>query len=291
MANKNYSRVLTAALKVIFLAFVVWLATRIFFVQIYRVPTGSMNNTLLEGDYVIVNKLAFGPRIPITFSIPGTDIYVDRFTLPYLRLPGFGNVERNDILVFNYPLENDLPIDRRKPYIKRCVALPGDTLRIENGTVLVNGEILQQPDSALFRYSSLSLNTTVYLTETAAKQAQSIRFPQRSTDYRPACFPNHPALKWNADHMGPLIVPKKGMRIVLSPENLVLYKRVIEMYEGRKISQLGDLIFIDGQKSTHYIFTGDYFFVMGDNRYNSVDSRFWGFLPQSHLIGWAFFSF
>lgn len=286
--NNKLSRLPATAAKFLFLAFAVWIVTRIFLFQIYSVPTGSMKNTLIEGDFVVVNKLAFGTRIPITpLSIPGTGIFLKRIQLPYLRLPGYAKVKANDVLVFNYPIELELPIDRRKPYIKRCIALPGDTLTVSLGTISVNGIKVQEADSILYRYQHKVSGETVYLTGTGAakNKNQLVRIPMYEETYSPNYYPNNGLLKWNLDNMGPLFVPKKGSTIPLSNENILLYRTIIEQHEGNELQQRGGKVLVNGLTCYTYTFKMDYYFVMGDNRYNSIDSRLWGFVPENHLIG------
>ncbi len=272
--------------KILFLAFLVWIITRVFIFQIYRVPSSSMNATLKEGDFVLVNKLAFGPRLPITaISIPGTSIYISSITLPYFRIAGYSQPQRNDILVFNFPWDSDLPLDRRKPYIKRCVGLPGDKLLIENGHIFINNIKLVTPDSVLYRFMDPS--TAVYQFLNSAKAGKNgfprISFPE--DNYSPTYFPNNGLIKWNPDFMGPLTIPAKGIMIALTPRTAIIYKKVIEEFEHNKLQQVGDQFFLNNKPANYYTFKMDYYFVVGDNRYNSFDSRFWGFVPQDHLIG------
>src|ERR1043165_1993031 len=136
-------------MRILFWSLLLWLIVRTFVFQVCKVPTASMKNTLNEGDYILVNKLAYGPRIPITpFAIPFSDAYID-WQLPYFRLPGFSKVKRNDIIVFNYPQEDELPVDHRKLYVKRCIGLPGDEVKIMNAVVYVNGQKAEDPNALL----------------------------------------------------------------------------------------------------------------------------------------------
>ncbi len=273
-------------IKSIFWAFLLWLVARIFLFQIYSVPSDSMSNSLLSGDYVVVNKLAYGARIPITpLSIPGTNFYFDAIALPYLRIPGYSTPQRNDIIVFNFPLDRYVPIDCRQPYIKRCLALPGDTIAADLGIILVNGAKTIETDSVLCRYVNEQTGEYLYLTKQAAKKSNFTLLPLNGSVYRPVYFPNNGLIKWNADNFGPLLVPKKGMIIKLTPENILLYRTAIEVYEGNTFKSEGSKVLINSIPATSYTFKMDYYFVVGDNRYNSIDSRFWGFVPQNHLIG------
>ena len=256
-------------MRVIFWSLILWLSIRIFVFQVFKIPTSSMNNTLKEGDYILVNKLAYGTRIPITpLALPFGTIYSDAIQLPYLRLLGYSSVNYNDIIVFNFPLEDELPVDCRQEYVKRCVGLPGDTLQLKKGVVFINQKKNSDPDSILFLYN-----------------ANHQRILIDSSAYSPDVFPNSSSIKWNADYFGPLYIPKKGEHILLNKKNMFLYKRVISIYENNALVVRNDSVFINDCYRMTYTFKMNYYFAMGDNRYNSIDSRFWGFVPENHLIG------
>lgn len=309
-------------LRIIFWALLLWLFTRIFILQSVTIHTGSMHQTLLEGDYILVNKLAYGPRLPITiFSWPWSESSPDEgLQLPYIRIPGYTSVKHNDVVVFNFPRDTNLPVDKRQQYVKRCVALPGDTLLIVNGRIYINGNELEQPANVLKNYSVLvseqGLDTAVAAQlEGYAEQDRIIlnRFgffaSKKNIDslkrmknvlsveqktvpqdvYSPKIFPHTSILKWNIDNFGPLYIPKKGDTIILTTENKALYNSLIELHEGKKLvgkNNAGDSI---ASISNAYVFEQDYYFMMGDNRYNSIDSRFWGLVPENHLVGKASF--
>jgi signal peptidase I len=250
-------------MRIVFWSLLIALLIRTFIFQVYKVPTASMKNTLKEGDYILVDKLAYGPRIPITLlALPFGDIYSDLIRLPYLRIPGFSKVKHNDIIVFNYPLETDLPVDLRKPYVKRCIALPGDTLEIKKGKILLNGKPAADEHACYENKNYID-----------------------SLQYSPAIFPNNSAIRWNADFFGPLYIPEKEKQIPLSKNNLVLYERIITVYEKNTLRSRNDSVFINDVYCTSYTFKMNYYFAAGDNRSNSVDSRSWGFVPEDHLIG------
>lgn len=309
--------------KYIFLSFLGIVVLRIFVFQSFVIPSASMYGSLVEGDYVIINKLAYGSRLPITpLSIPfgNSKKYIDWIQLPYMRLWGYSEIKRNDIVAFNFSLEDALPIDQQEAYIKRCVAIAGDTLQITNGFVSVNGNVnepnavykcyqliskraldtstqkrisasLSMSDSLGFKYLFFADVLTV---ESLRKNTNVISLtvqPLAKTDYHPSVFPNYPSLAWNNDWFGPLYIPKKNDSIELSSSNLVLYGRILERFEKVKLSYKNDSVFINGSYSKYYKFRNNYYFMMGDNRYNSVDSRVWGFIPESHIIGkmsWKF---
>lgn len=290
---------LNKILKILFWSLVLWLLIRLLLFQGFKVPTASMRNTFQEGDYVVVNKMVYGARLPITplsIHIGGKNYFLDLLQLPYWRIPGYSSVKRNDILVFNLPTEYTLPVDERKNYVKRCIGLPGETIAIQDGKVFINGahKPLDEPEGQLNRYSVSvkgdAFPRELYLT---ASDARQISQSDTVTDlrqtyisgYHPACFPNNPQIKWNPDKLGPLWIPKKGAMIRLNKITLLLYQRLIEVHEHKAISYKNDTLFINGQAENYYTFCMNYYFVMGDNRSNSIDSRYWGFVPEDHLIG------
>jgi len=269
-ASSRALHFLKKGLRLLLLGFLLWLLLHSFFFQTVRIPSASMHSTYKEGDYVLVNKLAAGARLPITpLSLPasGDRWFLDWIQLPYLRLPGYSGIQRNDVLVFNYPVEDHLPVDQRQLYIKRCVALPGDTLQLVAGIVHVNGKKQETPEGIIL---------PARIADTSA--------------YTPLIFPNYPPVRWNTDHFGPVRIPRAGDSVRLERKTLPLYTRIIEKYEGHTLKLRNDSIFIDGKPARHYVFEMDYYFMLGDNRPASRDSRYWGFLPEDHVIGRASFS-
>ncbi len=307
-------------LRLLFGGFFLWLIIRSFFFQVMYIPSSSMRGTLNEGDYILVNKLAYGPRMPITlFSLPfaGSDRYLDWVIFSYRRIPGYSDVKRDDIIVFNLP-GSTLPIDLHRPYIKRCMALPGDSISIINGDVFVNGKKSPRPEWSQQRYavelkncndpkllfeqlgiqqpaaSPDKIHYTLFLSEVQLNKLRATgkvaafsldRVKQKTFNVQ--LFPHDPTFKWNADFYGPLYIPQKGKTVKLTSKNSSLYRTIIVDHEKNTFEIRRDSIFINSKYAPAYTFKQNYFFAMGDNRYDSEDSRYWGFVPESHIIGKA----
>jgi signal peptidase I len=316
---ENGASLLRGFAKILFLSTVIWILGRVFFFQIMQVPSASMRGTLMEGDYIVVNKIGFGARLPLTpLSLPfgNSPAYLDWLKIPYFRIPGFVSIKRNDILVFNFPQEDNLPIDMRIPYVKRCVGVPGDTLLIADQQVFINGKKSgnapglelnymvttppkQGADSSLIKIVGANLISTedhrhfqIRATENDIDWLMSFGFisfsercKENKKDYSPVFFPNNGLFRWNLDNFGPLYIPQKGAVLLLTAANLPLYQMVIEKYEGNLIETKGDSIFLNHHYSQTYTFHQNYYFTLGDNRHDSKDSRYWGFLPENHIIG------
>jgi len=304
---------------------------RALLVEAYVIPSGSMEGTLLVGDFLFVSKVNYGPRLPITpISFPfsqnkmpvlGTKSYWNGLQLPYFRLPGFSHIKRGDVIVFNYPMEIDAPlyrpIDKQENYIKRCVGIAGDTLSIRDAVVYINGKpeadpAFSQPSFLVHTDSTgidpqlmTSLNITerqqitehdfeLLMTRQAAAKVRLSRHITLVKEYNelngvhdPDVFPQDPRLNWNVDNYGPIIIPKKGWTVKLTSQNLPVYHRAIAVYEENKMEVLGNDILINGKKTNTYTFKMNYYWMMGDNRHNSEDSRYWGFVPEDHVVGKA----
>ncbi len=294
-------------------------------VENFTIPTSSMEKTLPTGDVIVVSKLHYGIRAPMTpLQVPlthqfiwGTNIssFSRIIKLPYYRFPGFSKVKRGDKVVFNDPRELEFPIDLKTYFIKRCIGLPGDSIEIDNSIIQVNGNKLVSTEGLQFRYN-LSTNIVldqdffdkykiseyysveddyqVFTTEKTASKLRKIEGIYNvkkiidEKDNPSVVIYGYPETNWNADNFGPLIVPKKGMNITLTKKNIALYKVPIMHYEGNKnVKVENGKIWIDSNAIESYTFKQNYYFMVGDNRHNSTDGRFWGFVPEDHLVGKA----
>ena len=338
---------------------------RTFMLQSYTIPTSSMEKSLLIGDFLFVDNLAYGPRIPNTpISFPFvhhtlpltkyTKAYVEWIKFPYYRFPGFSHVKRGDAVVFNYPdgdtvalkvqdqsyyalirefgrerVWNDKatfgnivarPVDKRENYIKRCIALPGDMLEIKEQIVYINGQKTDLPKESEFSYIVTtdgnflnsrtldklditepvqnidSVRQLVTLTSETAEKLRSMpnvksveRYVLRRFEKQDGVFPYDSSYHWNIDNFGPLQMPKAGATVKLDKRSLPLYERIITAYEHNTLKIEGNTIFINNKPADSYTFKQDYYWMMGDNRHNSADSRYWGFVPYDHIVGKASF--
>lgn len=388
-----------------------------YFIEAFTIPTSSLEKSLMVGDFLFVNKFAYGPKIPQTplsfpfahhtLPVANTKSYLEWIKLPYFRLPGFGKVENNDIVVFNYPdgdsvllnmqdlsyynavriignyyknearftpdsgkpesYFNELawnylhkpnntnplngqkvgdigarPVDKREHYVKRCVAIAGDNFEIKDGEVFINEKKQEAPENAQHFYYvktigrvfgdeiasrkngrtilsnqklldqfdiyatesemvAISKDTTVYKLNMPAKVAKEVeklegvvsvtRKTDKAGEREITIFPHHPSYAWNNDNFGPLFIPKAGTTIPIDTHNVWLYLKVMNTYDNgiHDVRVQGNQVLYDGQPITSYTFKQDYYFMMGDNRHNSADSRSWGLVPFDHVVGSPFF--
>ncbi|MDE0472878.1 MAG: signal peptidase I [Ekhidna sp.] len=327
------------------IVFAVFCATfvRWIFMEAYIIPTGSMERSLLIGDFLFVSKAEYGPRTPQTpLQIPlthqtiwgtNTPSYIPAVSLRSYRLPSFGKVERNDVVVFNYPAERNFedynkrrdgefhPLDLKTHYIKRAVAIAGETLEIKNTRVYINGEKSDDPplmqhiyfiktkevirDRIFEKYNIDPQNIEqripegyfIHLPPHVAEQLKKLPFIEdvilqlrNEGQAEMGIFPNAEYFSWNRDFFGPLTVPAKGMEIAVSEENLAMYGSTILNYEANENAEIVEnQLFINGKSVDNYTFRKDYYFMMGDNRHASDDSRYWGFVPEDNVVGEASF--
>lgn len=252
--SETISGKVKAFLKEFVIVFGAFLVLNSFVIASFEVPTGSMENEIMTGDFLLVNKFVFGGTTPKTIPFTSTRI-------PSFKLPALWSVERGDVIVFIFPGMRD----EEEPaefayYLKRCMAVAGDTLQVINRVVYVNGKPATVP-------LNMKFNTPII------RQAGS---------GDPRIFPE--GAPFNEDNYGPIVVPKKGDVITL---NLKTYPawRIFIKREGHAVEQRGNKILIDGKEHSTYTVERDYVFGMGDNRDNSLDSRFWGFIPEESVVG------
>ena len=374
-----------------------------YFIQPYVIPTGSLERTLRIGDFLFVSKFHYGARVPMTTlaapmvhdTLPGfrtrsyiADVnpetyktsWLNKLQLPYMRLPGFETVEKNDIVVFSLPSDTlyqffraekavKKPIDKKSNYVKRCVGTPGDSLAVIDGFVHINGEKFKLSDRAkvmydytiysqkgvsskllaeldasdyLRKYISTSLNENQYnalrpyilggnttsdgkielVTQESGIPTEVIRqFRISLTEEKPrsrvanltddmvaqlredpaidsvvrtnepkgqytGAFPQKPSLyPWNNDNFGPIYIPRAGATVDINARTIPLYKKIIRDYEHNDVKVSGQKVFINGEEAHSYTFKQDYYWMMGDNRDHSEDSRTWGYVPADHIVG------
>ena len=299
-------------------AVVIVLIVRSLLFDLFRIPTPSMEENLLVGDYLVVSKLHYGPRMPMSLGIPLTSIHLPGVSFPYTRLPGFSTVQRGDPIVFNYPPDEG-PVDRKVHYVKRVIGMPGETISVRDKLVHLNGNPLplghgmqqywtvtktdaryQIPRTRMEEIGISEVRRTqnaetvrILATPAGVRQisqrswVQSIEpYVINNDEYGKLMYPS--GRGYTPDNYGPIHIPRKGETVTLTAKNWAVYKPVIVQYEGHAAQQMTDSTFaIDGERTTTYTFEQDYFFAMGDNRDNSQDSRFWGFVPMSHIVGKA----
>lgn len=396
LKNKTARSIMAWVDAIVFALVAVYFLNQFFF-QNFVIPSSSLEKTLLTGDYLLVSKLSYGPRIPQTpLSMPlvqhtlpiiNTKSYLEHPHWDYRRVKGLGKVELNDIVVFNYPSGDTVatkyqnqdfyrmvyqigdglvaqlsgetppsltlhpsmsyeeqqktyrliyeagrsyidqspeefgdvvarPTDRRENYVKRCVGLPGQWLRIKDNVIYLDGKANREPDNSQYVYK-VTFNSALpddmkrelgitnedlenpipetpgtYIMPLTRKTLEAFRADKQlvhNVEPYPAAsdwlYPQNMAKNWTTADYGPVWIPKRGKTKLLSLRELPIYERCIRVYEGNKLEVKGGKIYINGKETDRYTFKLDYYWMQGDNRDLSADSRFWGFVPEDHIVG------
>ncbi|MBK7630667.1 MAG: signal peptidase I [Ignavibacteriales bacterium] len=245
-------------LKILVLVLILALVLKTFIIDAFKIPTGSMKNTLLVGDFLLVNKAAYAIATP--HQVPFTGNRLARTELISTGKPKF-----NEVIAFEIPANYYDPADSDySVLIKRIIGLPGDTIEIKDQILYINHKIYRNP-------SYIKLN----LEENPIENVNKNLFPYNN--------------KWSLENYGPIIIPKKGMEVDLDPKSILLWQNAINTDYGKKVVSVeGTVININNQPTREYVFAKDYYFVLGDNRKNSIDSRYFGYIPEEWIIGKAF---
>lgn len=239
----------------------------VFLIASFKIPSDSMAPGLIKGDLVLVWKPTIGPRLFNIFaSMKGRQVEIH-------RVPGIKNIIRNDVLVFNFPYSewdkwDKIEMHLLKYYIKRCIALPGDTLSIQDGIYQINN-------------SDILVGNIESQKKIAAFDLERLPKEQFHT------LPFDSIIQWNIKEFGSLYIPQKGDSLPMNRTNYLLYKRLIEWEQKETVTYRDGSVFLCGSLLNGYRFRSNYYFMGGDNSLNSVDSRFWGLVPEEYIVGKA----
>jgi len=273
-------------------------------------PSSQMENAVLKGDYLFVNKLSYGIRMPMTWlsfpfvpdSIPawGIKTYSPRFSLPYTKFFK-SRIKRNDVVLYNIPsLRKDLPVDKLPLSISRCVGLPGDSIEMLNGNYFVNAKKMAQSPDLIAPYKYLQ-HFEIQITSAMNKLHIPDRQMSSNGDNAIRYFSRFEAyslreelpdsinisLEEREDLNYKLFIPKRGITIKLTPENLHIYGQIILEEQKNKATLENGEFYIENKLADHYTFKSDYYWMLSDNTEASADSRHFGFIPETHIVGKA----
>ncbi len=378
--NKTFLRIMEWIDAIVYALVAVYFIN-LFLFQNYKIPSSSLEKSLLVGDYLFVSKVSYGPRVPNTplsfplvqhtFPIINTKSYIEWPSWPYRRLAGLGEIQRNDIVVFNFPAGDTVttyvsnpdyytlshymgrdairrnkaqfgdivyrPVDRRENYVKRCIGMPGDTFEIRDNHTFIDGREMENPKNIQFNYYvmlqpgyrfvekqfrelgvSVDDRSIVSNDINFYPQLKAMGFPLNSDGtfapiyhmpltpealgrikkypyvtqivqepgiFGGEAYPLGYGKGWTRSDFGPLWIPKGGESITLTTDNLPIYIRAIRDHEGNKVDVKNGRIYINGKECDKYTFKMDYYMMVGDNRDNSADSRYWGLVPEDHIVG------
>jgi signal peptidase I len=237
---------------------------RVFFIEIYKIPSASMEPALLAGDFILVSKMSYGARLlkPVKFF--------KQKKIEYVRTKGWGQIKKGDEFVFNFPYYLSSSDSTSEIWggciVKRCYGLPGDTVIIKNEGI--KNERIK--------------NEGIIHERINVEESWNRGFVDTLQKYN--VFPYDSNLKWSIDNYGPLYVPAKGQAMKLTKTNVYWYKGILK-YETPNSSIEDSSLIINGKQVLQYTFQHNYYFMLGDNFYNSNDSRYWGFVPYDNVIG------